>query len=98
MKYRFIKYARTRNLPNHENERIEVSVEVHNGEDPEKVFEDARDFVEVRLGLRKETKKRGGELLPPGKAADQPTKEYVDRQHGSGATFADALAAKGQTL
>ena len=95
MQYKFIKYARTRNLPNHESERIEVSVEVHKGEDPEKVFADAKDFVEVRLGLRS-ARKPSGELRPPVDAEDQPTKAYVER--GNGSTLGDMLAAKGQTL
>lgn len=51
-RFRYIKYARMQTLENHEHERLEVSVELREGEDASEVFDEARRFVHEKLGVR----------------------------------------------
>ena len=51
MKIKEISYKRIKNIGNYENESLEVIAQVEDNEDPNKVFENLKHFVFVKLGL-----------------------------------------------
>lgn len=46
-----VKYGRIKSLPNYENERMEVEVELKDGQTPEAALIEAKRFVKTQLGL-----------------------------------------------